>query len=79
MYCNWLLFRQNVLMKKRSLFAIYLVEDENGFVTVKSDHIGQGLMCYEIGVEILANLTAAELMNPEVLSVEYLNYSNNLQ
>jgi len=66
-------------MKTRSLFAIYLVEDENGFVTVKSDHIGQGLMCYEIGVEILANLTAAEIMNPEVLSVEYLNYSNNLQ
>jgi len=48
-------------------------------VTVKSDHIGQGLMCHEIGIEILANLTAAEIMNPEVLSVEYLNYSNNLQ
>lgn len=66
-------------MKKRSLFAIYLVEDENGFVTVKSDHVGHGMMCYEIGVEILANLRAAEIMNPEILSVDYLYYSENLQ
>ena len=66
-------------MKKRSLFAIYLVEDENGFVTVKSDHVGHGMMCYEIGVEILANLRAAEIMNPEILNVEYLYCSDNLQ
>jgi len=66
-------------MKKKSLFAIYLLEDENGFVTVKSDQIGQGMMCYEIGVEILSNLRAAEIMNPEILSVDYLYYSDNLQ
>lgn len=62
----------------KSLFAIYLVEDEKGFVTVKSDHVGEGLMCYEIGVEILANLKIAEHMNPELLSVDYLYYSENL-
>lgn len=62
----------------KSLFAIYLVEDEKGFVTVKSDHVGEGLMCYEVGVEILANLKIAECMNPELLSVDYLYYSENL-
>jgi hypothetical protein len=54
------------------------VEDENGFVTVKSDHVGKGLMCYEIGVEILANLKIAEHVNPELLSVDYLYYSESL-
>ena len=62
----------------KSLFAIYLVENEKGFVTVKSDHVGEGLMCYEIGVEILTNLKIAEHMNPELLRVDYLYYSENL-
>jgi hypothetical protein len=66
-------------MKHKTLFAIYLVEDESGFVTVKSDHIGQGMMCYEIGLEILANLKMAETMNPEVLSVDYMYYSDQFQ
>jgi Flp pilus assembly secretin CpaC len=66
-------------MKKKSLFAIYLVEDENGFVTVKSHQVGQGLMCYEIGLEILSNLKIAEAIHPEILSVDYMHYSDQLQ
>jgi hypothetical protein len=66
-------------MKKKTLFAIYLVEDESGFVTVKSDHIGQGMVSYEIGLEILSNLKIAEAIHPEILSVEYLYCSDQLQ
>lgn len=66
-------------MKQKTLFAIYLVEDETGFVTVKSDHIGHGMMSYEIGLEILANLKMAEKLNPEILSVDYMYYSDKFQ
>ena len=66
-------------MKQKTLFAIYLVEDESGFVTVKSDHIGHGMMRYEIGLEILANLKMAEALNPEILSVDYMYYSDQFQ
>jgi hypothetical protein len=66
-------------MKKKTLFAIYLVEDESGFVTVKSDHIGHGMMSYEIGLEILSNLKMAEAMHPEILSVDYMYYSDQVQ
>ena len=66
-------------MKQKTLFAIYLVEDESGFVTVKSDHIGHGMISYEIGLEILANLKRAEALNPEVLSVDYMYYSDQFQ
>jgi len=66
-------------MKNKTLFAIYLVEDESGFVTVKSDHIGQGMMSYEIGLEILANLRMAEKLNPDILSVDYMYYSDQFQ
>jgi len=66
-------------MKHKTLFAIYLVEDESGFVTVKSDHIGHGMMSYEIGLEILANLKMAEKLNPDILSVEHMYYSDQFQ
>lgn len=66
-------------MKTHTLFAIYLIEDENGFVTVKSDHIGHGMTSYELGIEILANLKTAEVMNPDVLSVDYMYYSDQFQ
>jgi len=66
-------------MKKKTLFAIYLVEDETGFVTVKSDHVGEGMMSYEIGLEILANLKMAEKLNPDILSVDYMYYSEQFQ
>lgn len=64
---------------KKTLFAIYLVEDESGFVTVKSDHVGHGMMSYEIGIEILANLKIAERLHPEILSVDYMYYSDQFQ
>jgi hypothetical protein len=70
---------RSLYLKKKTLFAIYLVEDESGFVTVKSDHIGHGMMSYEIGLEILANLKMAEALNPEVLSVDYMYYSDQFQ
>jgi len=66
-------------MKKKTLFAIYLVEDETGFVTVESDHVGEGMMSYEIGLEILANLKMAEKLNPHILSVDYMYYSEQFQ
>lgn len=66
-------------MKNKTLFAIYLIEDENGFVTVKSDHIGYGMTSYELGIEILANLKMAEKLNPDVLSVDYMYYSDHFQ
>jgi hypothetical protein len=66
-------------MKNKTLFAIYLVEDESGFVTVKSDHVGHGMMSYEIGIEILANLKIAEKLNPGILSVDYMYYSDHFQ
>ena len=37
------------------------------------------MMSYEIGLEILANLKMAEALNPEVLSVDYMYYSDQFQ
>jgi hypothetical protein len=40
----------------RTLFAIFLMEDEDGRITVRSDYIGQGKNSFDIGVDILERL-----------------------
>ena len=63
----------------RSLFAIYLVEDSEGFVTVKTDHVGQGNNSYELGLALLAHLRMAETVAPESIRVQHLFHSDQLQ
>lgn len=59
----------------KTFFAIYLVEDESGRVTVKSDHYGPGFNSYHLGIEILENLKALEVTEHDFLNVQHLTYS----
>lgn len=43
-------------MFKRSMFAIYLYEDENGNVSVRADSYGHGEKVMNIGLELLEAL-----------------------
>ena len=61
----------------QTLFAIYLVEDDAGYITVKSEHYGPGMNSYHLGIEILENLKALEPTEP--VEVQYLYYSTYLQ
>lgn len=58
----------------RTLFAIYLMEDEHGFVTVESDHYGPGINSYQLGMQLLLDLKQIERHCPEELTVNQLAY-----
>lgn len=60
--------------KPKTLFAIYLIEDEDGRVVVKSDHYGPGFNSYGIGVSLLQNLRDIEIVHPEFVEVQSLEY-----
>jgi hypothetical protein len=63
----------------KTLFTIHLIEDETGCVRVMSESVGAGMNAHDIGLEILANLKAAEHENPGVLYVAPFTYSEYRQ
>lgn len=54
----------------RSMFAVFIMEDENGFLTVRTDYIGQGVNSFDLGMEILGGLHHLESTTHNKLSVE---------
>lgn len=58
----------------KTLFAIYLIEDERGMVTVKSDHYGPGFNSYGLGISLLQDLRDIEIVNPDFVQVQSLEY-----
>lgn len=60
--------------ESKTLFALYLIEDNHGVVTVKSDHYGPGFNSYELGMSILEDLREMAILNPDILEVQSLDY-----
>lgn len=61
----------------RSLFAIFLMEDEDGLVTVRSDYVGMGENSYDLGIQILEELQSIEATDQtNTLRVEKLFMSS---
>lgn len=60
--------------KPKTMFAIYLIEDEEGTVTVQSDHYGPGVNSYNLGIGFLMQLAECQMDNPEKVKVEPLAY-----
>lgn len=44
----------------KTLFALFLMEDENGVVTVRTEYVGQGEHSFHLGMEILEGLMILE-------------------
>ena len=53
-----------------TLFALFLMEDEDGNVTARSDFVGEGKNAFDLGMEIMGNLYFLESMNRKHLRVE---------
>jgi len=53
-----------------TLFALFLMEDEDGNVTARSDFVGQGENAFDLGMEIIGNLQFLESINRKHLRVE---------
>ena len=62
-------------MKNKTMFAIYLMEDETGFVRVRADHYGPGEASYFLGMEMLGYLKHTERENPSHMKVEGVFYA----
>ena len=60
--------------KPKTMFAIYLIEDEDGMVTVQSDHYGPGVNSYNLGIGFLMQLAECQMDNPGKVKVEPLAY-----
>ena len=60
--------------KSKTMFAIYLIEDDAGMVTVKSDHFGPGMNSYRLGMGFLMQLAECQVDNPSQVKVEPLAY-----
>ena len=60
--------------KPKTMFAIYLIEDESGVVTVQSDHYGPGMNSYNLGIGFLMQLAECQMDNPGKVKVEPLAY-----
>ena len=72
---------QTVPMKQKpakTLFAVFLMEDENGIVTVRTEYIGQGEQSFHLGMEILEGLMILETMS-DTLYVEPCTMSSYRQ
>jgi hypothetical protein len=50
----------------KTLFAVFLMEDENGIVTVRTEYVGQGEHSFHLGMEILEGLMILEKMTDNV-------------
>jgi len=62
----------------KTLFAVFLMEDENGIVTVRTEYVGQGEQSFHLGMEILEGLMILETMS-ENLYVEPCTMSSYRQ
>ena len=54
----------------RSMFAVFIMEDENGFMTIRTDYIGQGVNSFDLGMEILGGLHHLESTTHDKIHVE---------
>jgi len=66
-------------MKTKSMFAIYLLEDSEGRVTVNADSVGMGANCSTLGYEIIAHLLNAEIMSGGFITVAVPQESQSIQ
>ena len=62
----------------KTLFAVFLMEDEEGIVTVRTEYVGQGVNSFHLGMEILQGLTILEKFS-ETLYVEPCTMSSYRQ
>ena len=67
------------MKKTESMFAIYLLEDSEGRVTVNVDSVGLGANCATIGYEIIAHLLNAEMMSGGYITVAVPQESESIQ
>jgi hypothetical protein len=67
------------MKKTQSLFAIYLLEDEDGKVTVNVDSVGFGANCSTIGMELVTQLLSAEILSNGYLTVAVPVVSDQIQ
>ena len=58
----------------KTMFAIFLMEDERGFITVETDHYGPGLASYNLGLSLLGQLHLCDAEHPEKMEVKPLAY-----
>jgi hypothetical protein len=54
----------------RSMFAVFIMEDENGFLTIRSDYIGQGVNSFDLGTEVLSTMKYMEATTHDRIKVE---------
>lgn len=54
----------------RSMFAVFIMEDEDGFMTVRTDYIGQGINSFDLGMEVLGGLRHLEATTYDQLHIE---------
>ena len=50
----------------KTLFAVFLMEDEEGIVTVRTEYVGQGDHSFHLGMEILEGLMILEKISDGV-------------
>ena len=50
----------------KTLFAVFLMEDEEGVVTVRTEYVGQGEHSFHLGMEILEGLMILEKVSDGV-------------
>lgn len=67
------------MKKTESMFAIYLLEDSEGRVTVNVDSVGLGANCATLGYEIISRLLDAELLSNGFVTVAVPQESNSIQ
>ena len=68
-----------MMKKTESMFAIYLLEDSEGRVTVNVDSVGLGANCATLGYEIIGHLLNAEIMSGGFVTVAVPQESNSIQ
>jgi len=56
-------------MADKQIFSVYILEDEDGSVRVLASSQGVPGKAFEVGLEIMANLKAAECEHPDLLTV----------
>lgn len=62
----------------KTLFALFLMEDDQGVVTVRTEYIGQGEQSFHLGMEILEGLMLLEKLSDN-LYVEKVTMSSYRQ
>jgi len=62
----------------KTLFALFLMEDDQGVVTVRTEYIGQGEQSFHLGMEILEGLMMLEKLSDN-LYVEKVTMSSYRQ